>query len=51
MKPGSRKDSLSTLIESREEDGSGLSHEELVGMASIFLVAGIPYSLRFTYFL
>ena len=40
MKPGSRKDSLSTLIASRDEDGSGLSHEELVGMASILLVAG-----------
>jgi len=40
VKPGSRKDSLSTLIAAREDDGTGLSHDELVGMASIFLVAG-----------
>lgn len=40
VKPGSRRDSLSTLISSRDEDGSSLSHQELVGMASILLVAG-----------
>ena len=40
VKLGSRKDSLSTLIAAREDDGTGLSHDELVGMASIFLVAG-----------
>jgi len=39
--PGSRKDSLSMLISSRDEDGSALSHEELVGAASILLVAGV----------
>jgi len=31
---------LSTLISSRDEDGSSLSHRELVGVASILLVAG-----------
>jgi cytochrome P450 len=40
VKPGSRRDSLSTLISSRDEDGSSLSHQELVGVASILLVAG-----------
>lgn len=40
VKPGSRKDSLSTLIASRAEDGTGLSHEELVGAAIIFIFAG-----------
>jgi len=40
VKPGSRRDSLSTLISSRDEDGSSLSHRELVGVASILLVAG-----------
>jgi cytochrome P450 len=40
VKPGSRKDSLSTLIASRDDDGTGLSHEELVGTASIFIFAG-----------
>jgi len=41
VKPGSRKDSLSTLIAAREDDGTGLSHDELVGMANVFLVAGV----------
>jgi hypothetical protein len=41
VKPGSRKDSLCTLIASRDDDGSGLSHEELAGNASIFIFAGI----------
>ena len=31
---------MSTLIASRDDDGSSLSHEELVGVASILLVAG-----------
>ena len=46
VKPGSRKDSLSTLIAAREDDGTGLSHDELVGMANVFLVAGqFPLSI------
>jgi cytochrome P450 len=41
VKPNSRKDSLSILIATKDEDGSVFSHEELVSLASIFLVAGL----------
>ena len=41
VKPGSRKDSLGHLITAKDEDGIGLSHEELVSAAFVFMVAGI----------
>lgn len=40
--PGSRKDALALLLASTEDADSPLSDDELVGAASIFLVAGIP---------
>jgi cytochrome P450 len=42
VKPGSRKDSLGQLIAAKDENGIGLSHEELIGFSFILMVAGIP---------
>jgi hypothetical protein len=41
VKPGSRKDSLGTLIAARDEDGVGLSHMELVSAGLVFMIAGL----------
>ena len=40
VKPGARKDSLSTIIASRHEDGTGMTHEDLVSLAFILIVGG-----------
>ena len=45
VKLGSRKDSLGALIAARDEDGVGLSHQDLVGAGCVLLVAGIPLYL------
>jgi cytochrome P450 len=45
VKSGSRKDSLSVFIASRDEDGSVLSHDELVGLASVLIFGGNPSSV------
>ena len=39
--PGSRKDALGLLLAACDDDEARLSYKELVGAASIFLVAGI----------
>ena len=41
VKPGSRKDSLGQLIAARDEYGIGLTHEEVLSAAFIFMVAGL----------
>ena len=41
VKPGSRKDSLGQLIAARDEYGIGLTHEEVLSSAFIFMVAGL----------
>lgn len=46
-KSGSRKDSLGRLIDAKDENGVGLSHEELVSAAFVFMVAGISEKLFF----
>lgn len=38
--PGSRKDTLSSVIQPRDENGVGLSHEELVGAAFVVMFGG-----------
>ena len=43
VEPGSRKDALGLLLATCEENESRFSYDELVGAASIFLVAGIMY--------
>lgn len=45
VKPGMRKDSLSTFIASRYEDGSALTHDELVSLATVVVLAVIPASM------
>lgn len=40
VKPGTRKDSLSVIIASRDEDGSVLSHDELVGLSTVLIFGG-----------
>jgi cytochrome P450 len=35
-----RKDSLSTIIASKDEDGSSLTHEELISLAAVLMFAG-----------
>jgi len=42
--PGSRKDALAMLLSSRDDPDSPLTDEELIGAASIFLVAGVDTS-------
>lgn len=44
VKSGSRKDSLGLLMAATDENGVGLSHEELVSSAFVFMVAGIAMS-------
>jgi cytochrome P450 len=39
--PGSRKDALGLLLAACDDNETRLSYKELVGAASIFLVAGI----------
>ena len=39
--PGSRKDALGLLLAACDDNDARLSYKELVGAASIFLVAGI----------
>jgi cytochrome P450 len=47
VKPGSRKDALSTLLAAQTNDGSGLSHEEVIGSTLILIVGGeLPFLLR-----
>jgi cytochrome P450 len=46
VKPGSRKDSLGQLISARDEDGIGLTHEEVLSAAFIFMVAGLTKPTR-----
>ena len=41
VEKGSRKDALGLLLAAVDDSGSSLSYPELVGAASIFLVAGI----------
>ena len=46
VKPGSRKDSLGQLIAARDEDGIGLTHEEVLSAAFIFMVAGLTKATK-----
>jgi len=41
VQTGFRKDALAVLLSSRDDTGANLTSEELVGAASIFLVAGV----------
>jgi len=50
VKPGSRKDSLGQLIAARDENGIGLSHEEVVSAAFIFMVAGLTIPTNASWF-
>ena len=40
VKLGVRKDALSSLIEGQDEDGTGLSHEDLVAAGLVLIVGG-----------
>ena len=40
VKPGSRKDTLSSLIQAKDKDGHGLSDEELVGASFVVMFGG-----------
>lgn len=42
VKPGSRKDALSSVLAAQSNDGSGLSFEEVVGNAFLMIIAGKP---------
>src|SRR6266496_1360624 len=46
VKIGSRRDALSLLLAATNDEDSPLSAEELVGAASIFLVAGTLLSIK-----
>jgi len=38
MKTGVRKDALNSLIEAQDEEGTGLSHEDLVAAGLVLIV-------------
>jgi len=46
MKTGVRKDALSSLIEAQDEEGTGLSHEDLVATGLVLIVGGWTPLLR-----
>jgi hypothetical protein len=49
VKPGSRKDALSTLLAAQMNDDSGLSYEEVIGSTLVILIGGEPLFLLRVY--
>jgi cytochrome P450 len=45
MKTAVRKDALSSLIEAQDEEGTGLSHEDLVAAGLVLIVGGWTHPL------
>jgi cytochrome P450 len=49
VKPGLRKDALSTLLAAQTNDGSGLSHDEVIGSAVVLMIGGERLFLPYVY--